>query len=330
MCTCRPFRPIKPLTIYPPHPLRSRTKRTSITTGIVDRSESLRLDEAADRLSPLTGSISHTFLAFPGSDGDAETDLERFCDMDIDPTGNSTPAHSPSAAERPVDPGAAAAAAAMMDDDGCGGPSFASVAPSAADPPHFYHTTVASAAITAAAMAASANAARRHTVGPGHEQALGHPPINFKFGGGAADVGQMAAGQMMVGGVGGLSMETSGTVQMLLPTNLPMLQNQPLHNFGMKNHHLLKPPTVMENSMWNARGFSVLLREFLTRISSVRFVRPTRLRRWCQSADLLSVDGRHCGQRCGRLWRGVCRCSAEFGGDGAIGVAGAARAARIH
>jgi serine/threonine-protein kinase SIK3 len=64
---------------------------------------------------------------------------------------------------------------------------------------------------------------RRHTVGPGdvaHEQALANPttPINFKFGGEA------------------------GTN---IPTNLPMLQNQPLHNFTIKDQHLLKPPIVM-------------------------------------------------------------------------------------
>lgn len=68
---------------------------------------------------------------------------------------------------------------------------------------------------------------RRHTVGPGdveHEQALAHPaagPINFKFG---PDHGPH------------------------LPINLPMLQNQPLHNFTIKNQHLLKPPTAMEAS----------------------------------------------------------------------------------
>lgn len=68
---------------------------------------------------------------------------------------------------------------------------------------------------------------RRHTVGPGdveHEQALAHPstaPINFKFG---PEQGPH------------------------YPINLPMLQNQPLHNFTIKNQHLLKPPTAMEAS----------------------------------------------------------------------------------
>lgn len=68
---------------------------------------------------------------------------------------------------------------------------------------------------------------RRHTVGPGdveHEQALANPsavPINFKFG-------------------------TDNAPR--LPVNLPMMQNQPLHNFTIKNQHLLKLPTVMEAS----------------------------------------------------------------------------------
>lgn len=68
---------------------------------------------------------------------------------------------------------------------------------------------------------------RRHTVGPGdvqHEQALVNPsavPINFKFG-----------------------LDNAPR----LPVNLPMMQNQPLHNFTIKNQHLLKLPTVMEAS----------------------------------------------------------------------------------
>lgn len=67
---------------------------------------------------------------------------------------------------------------------------------------------------------------RRHTVGPGdasHEQALGPANINFKFDGTA-----MGANQ--------------------IPLNLPMLQNQPLHTFTIKDQHLLKPPVVMNAS----------------------------------------------------------------------------------
>lgn len=74
---------------------------------------------------------------------------------------------------------------------------------------------------------------RRHTVGPGdvaHEQALANPnvPINFKFG---------------------------NEVGTNLPINLPMLQNQPLHNFTIKDQHLLKPPTVMGASKFFVHHF---------------------------------------------------------------------------
>lgn len=83
---------------------------------------------------------------------------------------------------------------------------------------------------------------RRHTVGPGdveHEQALVNPstvPINFKFG---ADTGPH------------------------LPINLPMLQNQPLHNFTIKNQHLLKPPTAMEGSEYSFHHQQIALKCFL-------------------------------------------------------------------
>lgn len=88
---------------------------------------------------------------------------------------------------------------------------------------------------------ASANVSattRRHTVGPGdvaHEHALANPtnvPINFKFG------------------------PENGPH---LPINLPMLGNQPLHNFTIKNQHLLKPPTVMEAS----KLFYVIIKCFI-------------------------------------------------------------------
>jgi serine/threonine-protein kinase SIK3 len=66
---------------------------------------------------------------------------------------------------------------------------------------------------------------RRHTVGPGdvvHEQALGNPAtvMNFKF-----DGARMGPNQ--------------------IPLNLPMLQNQPINTFTVKDQHLLKPPQVM-------------------------------------------------------------------------------------
>lgn len=73
---------------------------------------------------------------------------------------------------------------------------------------------------------------RRHTVGPGdvaHEQALGNTPtipINFKF---------IVGGENIMGPH--------------IPMNLPMLENQPLNTFTIKDQHLLKPPTVMGASM---------------------------------------------------------------------------------
>ena len=69
---------------------------------------------------------------------------------------------------------------------------------------------------------------RRHTVGPGdatHEQALGPANINFKFDATAV-----------------------GPNHNQIPINLPMLQNQPLHTFTIKDQHLLKPPVVMNAS----------------------------------------------------------------------------------
>lgn len=74
---------------------------------------------------------------------------------------------------------------------------------------------------------------RRHTVGPGdvaHEQALANPtaPINFKLG--------------------------PETAVSHIPTNLPMLENQPLNLLTMKDQHLLKPPTVMGASTFGRRA----------------------------------------------------------------------------
>lgn len=95
-----------------------------------------------------------------------------------------------------------------------------------AEPSAVYHQQQTILTTTAAAITIGTNIlgnTRRHTVGPGdvaYEQALANPavPINFKFG------------------------PENGPH---LPINLPMLQNQPLHNFTIKNQHLLKPPTVM-------------------------------------------------------------------------------------
>lgn len=315
----RPAQPEPNLRTIP----HRRNNRASITTGIVERSvECLRQDEAADRLSPLTSSISNTFITFPSA-ADPENDLERFCDMDIDPSssGPNTASGSADGLQRPIDPGAT-----MMDDDAVSaGVAVASAAAAAAaaeaaianasayssripnqvdyqhhqpQQPHYYHTTVASSACTAAAIA-STNAARRHTVGPGdantYEQSLYHPPINFKFGDAS-----MAA-----------DATNATTHAHLLPTNLPMLQNQPLHNFGVKNHHLLKPPTVMENSKWCRRVIECVPVNNAILHFGRRFVWTPGLGWWRQPANLLSdIVQRHWGQ-CSSRWR--CRWQ-PFGG----------------
>lgn len=151
-----------------------RTRKASITTGVVERTESIK-SETVDRLSPLTNAPS-AFISFPAI-SDPTAELEKFVEMDIDSQFVRTPSEAPEATYSHLSPA-------------CGN-------------------------------------TRRHTVGPGdveHEQALANPqtaPINFKFG--PEQVPH-------------------------LPINLPMLQNQPLHNFTIKNQHLLKPPTAMEAS----------------------------------------------------------------------------------
>lgn len=162
-----------------------RSKKTSITTGIVDRSEIIK-SEAVDRLSPLT-STCNNFISFPGVN-DPSNDLEKYCEMDVDSMTSSQSSTSAAINEEFV-----------------------------AEPTAVYHQQ--QTLITTA----TAGNTRRHTVGPGdvaYEQALANPdvPINFKFG------------------------PENGPH---LPINLHMLQNQPLHNFTIKNQHLLKPPIVM-------------------------------------------------------------------------------------
>lgn len=148
-----------------------RSRKTSITTGVVDRSETIK-QETVDRLSPLTSTmtISGQFGLQP-----ADADFEKFTvDLDVD---SSCLQHN----QNPSD-----------------------------------------------SMQLTVNAngnIRRHTVGPGdvaHEQALGHPAnvINFKFDGAVMGPNQ-------------------------IPINLPMLQNQPINTFTVKDQHLLKPPMVM-------------------------------------------------------------------------------------
>jgi serine/threonine-protein kinase SIK3 len=137
----------------------------------VDRSETVK-QEAVDRLSPLTSTITSQFGIQP-----VGADFEKFTvDLDVD----SNILHTP------------------------------------------HNQNSDSMQLTVAAN----GTIRRHTVGPGdvaHEQALGNPVtmVNFKFDGTAMGPNQ------------------------LIPMNLPMLQNQPLHTFTIKDQHLLKPPTVM-------------------------------------------------------------------------------------
>lgn len=149
-----------------------RSRKTSITTGVVDRSETVK-QETIDRLSPLTSTITSQFGIQP-----VDTDFEKFTvDIDVDPNAIHQP---PTPTDTPM------------------------------------HLSVA-----------TNGTIRRHTVGPGdvaHEQALGNPVnmVNFKF-----DGTVMAMGPNQI------------------PLNLPMLENQPLNTFTIKDPHLLKPPMVM-------------------------------------------------------------------------------------
>ncbi|XP_055838738.1 uncharacterized protein LOC129906825 isoform X2 [Episyrphus balteatus] len=155
----------------------SRSRKTSITTGVVDRSEPMK-QESADRLSPLTNAScpSAGLLGWT----DVSVDLENFGELELE----------------------------------------CLTRPNEQQANNQNHLSANNAA-------ANGSNTRRHTVGPGdvaHEQALANPnainPINFKC-----------------------PPENEGGPY--LPMNLPMLQNQPLHNLTIKDQHLLKPPTVM-------------------------------------------------------------------------------------
>lgn len=157
----------------------SRSRKTSITTGVVDRTEVIKND-SQERLSPLTSSGS-TILNMSAGLGTSE-ELEKY---DLEAANSAK-------------------------------------TPESTD--HLFPPTCANA---------SANT-RRHTVGPGdvaHEQALANPnaPINFK------------------------TTEQQPPTQNV-PINIPMLQNQPIHNLTIKDQHLLKPPMVMGASEY-ARNF---------------------------------------------------------------------------
>lgn len=155
----------------------SRSRKTSITTGIVDRSSETVKQEAIDRLSPLTSTITSQFGIQP-----VGADFEKFT-LDIDGDTNVL---------------------------------------------HQVHSQTSADSSMQLSVAANGTI-RRHTVGPGdvaHEQALGHSAnmVNFKFDGTTT---------MVMG------------MNQQIPINLPMLQNQPLNSFTVKDQHLLKPPMVM-------------------------------------------------------------------------------------
>ncbi|XP_065077213.1 uncharacterized protein Sik3 isoform X4 [Ochlerotatus camptorhynchus] len=159
----------------------SRSRKTSITTGVVDRTEVIKND-SLERLSPLTNTGSPIINMSAGLS--ASEELEKY---------DTESANMPKT-------------------------------PESTD--HLFPPTCANA---------SANT-RRHTVGPGdvaHEQALANPnaPINFKVG----------------------SAEQQPPTQNV-PINIPMLQNQPIHNLTIKDQHLLKPPTVMGASAFGRRA----------------------------------------------------------------------------
>ncbi|KAH8269568.1 hypothetical protein KR018_009407 [Drosophila ironensis] len=166
----------------------SRSRKTSITTGVVDRSEPVK-QESLDRLSPLSNAnASSSALGFGWSD--VAVDLEKYGDFELECLARSN--------EPPVNP---------------------------------QHLSA-----QAGAGVNGANT-RRHTVGPGdvaHEQALANPhvpPIDFK---GPPQCGDPAQASVPY-----------------YPMNLPMLQNQPLHNLTIKDQHLLKPPVVMGASEYS-------------------------------------------------------------------------------
>ncbi|KAH8336814.1 hypothetical protein KR059_004259 [Drosophila kikkawai] len=171
----------------------SRSRKTSITTGVVDRSEPVK-QESLDRLSPLSSATNTSSTALGFGWSDVAVDLEKYGDFELECLARSN--------EPPVNPQHLSAQAG-------GGVNGANT--------------------------------RRHTVGPGdvaHEQALANPhvqPIDFKCPPQCSDPAQP-------------------TTVPYYPMNLPMLQNQPLHNLTIKDQHLLKPPVVMGASSFGRRA----------------------------------------------------------------------------
>ncbi|XP_020801352.1 serine/threonine-protein kinase SIK3 isoform X2 [Drosophila serrata] len=171
----------------------SRSRKTSITTGVVDRSEPVK-QESLDRLSPLSSATNASSTALGFGWSDVAVDLEKYGDFELECLARSN--------EPPVNPQHLSAQPG-------GGVNGANT--------------------------------RRHTVGPGdvaHEQALANPhvpPIDFKCPPQCSDPAQP-------------------TTVPYYPMNLPMLQNQPLHNLTIKDQHLLKPPVVMGASSFGRRA----------------------------------------------------------------------------
>lgn len=226
--------------------LSRRIKKGSITTGIVDRSENIRRADAscaADRLSPLTSTIANSFIAFPPPGAtDADHDLERFSEMDIDGPISDEP--SDLELRRCPTNSSSTPASSVESDYGRTHPSE--------EPTIYNHNNYQTTATMVPTTAAGPTAAtRRHTVGPGdvsYEQSLSvRPPqasfINFRFGCDPTATTDTKQQQQYHH-----QQHQQQANAHLLPIDLPSLQNQPLHNFSIKNHHLLKPPTVMENS----------------------------------------------------------------------------------
>ncbi|XP_034139448.1 uncharacterized protein LOC117590502 isoform X3 [Drosophila guanche] len=168
----------------------SRSRKTSITTGVVDRSVEPIKQESLERLSPLSSANASSSSALGFGWTDVAVDLEKFGDFELE------------CLARPNEP--------------------------PVNQHHLCANTVVNGANT-----------RRHTVGPGdvaHEQALANPhvqPIDFKCPPQCNDPAQAVP---------------------YYPMNLPMLQNQPLHNLTIKDQHLLKPPVVMGASSFGRRA----------------------------------------------------------------------------
>ncbi|XP_053673249.1 uncharacterized protein LOC128723521 [Anopheles nili] len=186
----------------------SRSRKTSITTGVVDRTEVIKND-SLERLSPLT-SVGSTILNISSGGLVGPEELEKY-DLDavtvVAPSSaTTTPITSP------------------------GGTTLKAVEPSSSSSTGEHHLFPPNC--TANGTAGGGGNTRRHTVGPGdvaHEQVLVNPnvvPISFKIGGGGM-------------------LEPPNPPTPNVPINIPSLQNQPIHYLTIKDQHLLKPPTVM-------------------------------------------------------------------------------------